>query len=236
MMKGKRISAVIMSLLLAMSMTACGGNDSQTSTDSTTSQADSTVSQDSQKTESTAQSSDDQPKTLVLYFSAANLKDTDAVSSATPVQNGLASTQKLAILIHDEVGGDLVKIVPTNDYPLSYDETAEVAKNEADNNERPMFEPLGVKIEEYDTIYIGYPMWWYTVPMIINTFFDTYDFSGKTIIPFNTHAGSGDGGTYDTIRELEPDATVRNGLAVSGENVFDESTKQYVKDWVAGLE
>jgi flavodoxin len=60
-----------------------------------------------------------------------------------------------------------------------------------------------IDIDSYDRIYIGYPMWWYTFPMIIYTFFDKYDFSGKTIIPFNTHMGSGDGGTYDTIRKLE---------------------------------
>lgn len=251
MMKARRFSSIILSLFLALSLTACGGNDSQTSTRSSGGQTASNASQDNQKTESTVQSSTDtgtsseivsgvsaddaskeqtaQSKTLVLYFSAANLKDTDAISSATP-------TQQLATLIHNEVGGDLVKIIPTNDYPLSYDETANKAKDERDNDERPSFEPLSVNIEDYDTIYIGYPMWWYTVPMIINTFFDTYDFSGKTIIPFNTHAGSGDGGTYNTIRELESSATVKNGLAISGESVFDDSTKQQVKDWIARLE
>ena len=66
--------------------------------------------------------------------------------------------------------------------------------------------------------------------------FDTYDFSGKTIIPFNTHAGSGDGGTYNTIRELEPNADVKEGLAVSGSSVFDEETKQQVKDRLLGLD
>ncbi len=76
-----------------------------------------------------------------------------------------------------------------------------------------------INIADYDTIFIGYPMWWYTFPMIIYTLFDKYDFSGKTIIPFNTHMGSADGGTYDTIRELEPNATViMNGLPVEMKN------------------
>lgn len=69
--------------------------------------------------------------------------------------------------------------------------------------------------------------------MVMQTFFDTYDFSGKTIIPFNTHLGSGDGGTYDDIAELEPDATVSEGLAVSGEQVQDAETE--VDDWLTGL-
>ncbi len=79
-------------------------------------------------------------------------------------------------------------------------------------------------------------MWWYTLPMIMYTFFDTYNFSGKTIIPFNTHAGSSDGGTYQTIREFEPDATVKDGLAISGGSAFDGSTEDAVKSWLAGLE
>ncbi len=175
-------------------------------------------------------------KTLILYFSAGNSKNSDAISSATPTGNGYYSTQQLAVLIHDEVGGDLVALTPTNAYPLGYDETADQAKDEADSNARPQFEDIGVNMEDYDTIYFGYPIWWYTVPMIVNTFFDTYDFSGKTIIPFNTHAGSGDGGTYNTIRELEPNADVKEGLAVSGSSVFDEETKQQVKDRLLGLD
>lgn len=71
-----------------------------------------------------------------------------------------------------------------------------------------------IDINGYDNIFIGYPMWWYTFPMIIYTLFDALDFSGKTIIPFNTHMGSSDGGTYLTIAELEPYATILKGLPI----------------------
>ena len=71
------------------------------------------------------------------------------------------------------------------------------------------------------------------MPMVMQNFFDAYDFSGKTIIPFNTHLGSRDGGTYEDIAELEPDATVLDGLAVSGEQVQDAETE--VNDWLTGL-
>lgn len=175
-------------------------------------------------------------KTLVLYFSGGNSKNADVISSATQRQDDYYATQYLAELIHSEVGGELVPIIPTNAYPIVYDETADKAKDERDNDERPQFETLGVNIEDYDTIYVGYPMWWYTLPMVMYTFFDTYDFSGKTIIPFNTHLGSGDGGTYQTIKEFEPNATIKDGLAVSGSAVFDSSTEQNVKNWLAGLE
>ena len=76
-----------------------------------------------------------------------------------------------------------------------------------------------------------YPMWWYTLPMIMYTFFDEYDFAGKTIIPFNTHEGSGDGGTYETIKEFEPDATVLDGLAIRGGDMKSDQTSE-VKAWL----
>ena len=78
-------------------------------------------------------------------------------------------------------------------------------------------------------------MWWYTFPMIIYTFFDKYDFSGKTIIPFNTHMGSGDGGTYDTIRELEPKAIVLAGLPVEMRDAENGPAKA-VEKWLKSLD
>ena len=74
-------------------------------------------------------------------------------------------------------------------------------------------------------------MWWYTLPMPMYTFFDAYDFSGKTIVPFNTHHGSGDGGTYETIKGFEPNATVLEGLPVEG-NDMDKNQTSVVVNWL----
>ena len=74
------------------------------------------------------------------------------------------------------------------------------------------------------------------MPMILDTFFDTYDFSGVNLIPFNTHAGSQDGGTYSDISELEPDATVLEGLAISGDDAGSEDAEAEVTEWIQGLE
>lgn len=172
-------------------------------------------------------------KILTVYFSSANTADVDVVSSATPYAGGKASTQQLAEYVHAAVGGDLRKLTPTADYPTGYNETADAAKSQRDNDERPAFLPLDVNPEDYDVIFVGYPMWWYTTPMIIRTFFDAYNFSGKTIVPFNTHAGSGDGGTYREIAQMEPDAVVPEGLAVWGSEAG--AAEETVKNWVAGL-
>ena len=89
-------------------------------------------------------------------------------------------------------------------------------------------------IEEYDRIYIGYPMWCYTFPMIIYTLFEQYDFSDKTIVPFNTHMGSRDGGTYQTIKELAPKAKVLTGLPVEMRDAENGPAKA-VEKWLKSL-
>ena len=158
----------------------------------------------------------DSSKVLVVYFS----------------QSG--NTQKLAKLISDRVGGDFVRIETVQTYPTEYNELADFAKNERDNNIKPELKDLGINIDDYDTIFIGYPIWWYQMPMPMYTFFDTYDFDGKTIVPFNTHEGSGDGGTYDDIKELEPKATVLEGLPIRGGDMAkDQSSK--VDNWLKEL-
>lgn len=142
------------------------------------------------------------------------------------------NTEKLANLIHEQVGADMFKIEPVTPYPNG-EELFDYTKEEQDKDERPEIKGT-VNIDDYDIIFIGYPIWWYEVPQIIKTFLDQYDLSGKTIIPFNTHEGSGDGGTYDYIKEQEKDATVLEGLPIRGENM-DNDQSEVVKDWLEGL-
>lgn len=154
-------------------------------------------------------------KVLVVYFSYGG------------------NTQKLAKLVSDKVGGDFIRIETVKNYP-EYSKLFDYTKSERDNNERPELKDLNINIEDYDTIFIGYPIWWYTLPMPIFSFLDKYDLSGKTIIPFNTHRGSGDGGTYDTIKSIEPGAKVLKGLPISGDDMNrDQSDK--VDNWLKEL-
>lgn len=177
----------------------------------------------------------DKNDVLIIYFSAANTKDPDAVSAATPLVDGQGATEWMANTIADATGGDIVKIVPSEDYPLSYNDLADHAKSEADNDARPAIEPLQTDPASYKTVYIGYPIWWYTMPKVMETFFDTYDLSGVTIIPFNTHEGSRDGGTYDMIKQREPNAAVLEGLAVRGDNAGTDSAEKTVTDWIEAV-
>lgn len=124
------------------------------------------------------------------------------------------NTETVANIIHDNVGGDIVKLETTEAYPSDYDELVDYAQQEQQEDARPELSTVIENIEQYDTIFLGYPNWWGDMPMAIYTFLDTYDLSGKTIAPFITHGGSGLSGTPENIQEEELNATVTEGLAL----------------------
>lgn len=160
------------------------------------------------------QTADSENKILIAYFSETG------------------NTDKFANIIHDQIGGDLFKIEPVVAYPTGQ-ELFDYTKKEQDNDERPEIKGT-VNINDYDTIFIGYPIWWYEVPQIIKTFLDQYDLSGKKVIPFNTHEGSGDGGTYNYIKGQEPNADVLKGLPIRGGNMSSDQSGT-ISNWLKGL-
>ena len=161
----------------------------------------------------------DGTRSIVVYFTRVGetKAGVDAISAATPNTNSgntsMGDTEAAARLISGVTGADRVQLYTARYYRDSFAGTATRALVERYLNLRPDIVEMP-DLAGYDTVYIGYPIWWYTFPMIIYTLFDQYDFSGKTIIPFNTHMGNGDGGTYATIRKLAPNATVLIGLPV----------------------
>ncbi len=147
------------------------------------------------------------------------------------------TTEIFAKDIAEITGGDLFEIEPLVKYdknPANYEALAAYAKKERDNDERPQIKLLP-DIEKYDYIFIGYPMWWYTYPQIIRTFIENIDLKGKTVIPFNTHEGSGDGGTYKELKEALPDSKVLIGLPIRGENLKRFDQRGNIKEWLDGL-
>ena len=170
-------------------------------------------------------------KILVAYFSRAGENYSVGV-----IDEG--NTAKLAKEIAAQTGGDLFEIVPATPYPEGYEDTKTVATRERNNNERPAIKGTVENFDEYDTIFIGYPIWWGDLPMILHTFMESYDFSGKTVIPFNTHEGSGHSGTQSTIANKLSGATVLQGLAMQGRTAQAlkcDGTNATVKNWLDGL-
>ena len=125
------------------------------------------------------------------------------------------STQRVAEEISNLTGADLFRIVEVDTYPSVYKECTDRASREVAENARPSIRDQISNFDEYDTIFIGYPIWWYNAPMIIDTFLESYDFSGKTIIPFCTSGGSPIGVSIDKIRLHCPNSKVLDGLTAN---------------------
>lgn len=146
--------------------------------------------------------------------------------------------RQMARWISEETGGELFRIVPSEPYGEDFNTCADRAKNELDNEIRP---ELSSHIDadimaQYDVIYVGFPVWWYDLPMPVWTFLEEYDLSGKTVIPFFSHNGSSNGAnSVNRVSELAEGAEVlgRNALSIRGNDVSDSESE--VKEWAAGF-
>lgn len=172
-------------------------------------------------------------KSLVVYFSVPETDGVDASSGASRVLSEgkvMGNTQYVAALISEAIGGELFEIKTVHTYPGSHKELIDAAKKEIDNNVRPKLTTHVRNLKDYDVVFVGFPNWWYDMPMPLYSFFDEYDFSGKTIVPFCTHGGSRFSGAIKTIRELEKGATVLDGYAIARDRVSD--SKEGVLKWL----
>jgi len=154
-------------------------------------------------------------KSLIAYYSR---KGNNYVGGSI-VNLPIGNTEVIAKKIQQITGSDVFEIKTVKSYPEDYTETTNVAQEENRNNARPELTATVDDIDSYDVIYIGYPNWWGTMPMAVFTFLESYDFSGKTIIPFCTHEGSRMGSSERDIKKLCPNAKVLSGLAIVGGNV-----------------
>ena len=227
----KKYLVILLGLIMALALAGCGESGTSGSAGESETAA-ATEETAAEETTAEADEAGEDSSILIAYFSAANMNDPDAVTQATPMTDGVAATEAVALNIQEATDGKLVKIMPAKDYPTDYNECTGVADKEKEANDRPEFN-LDDNPEDYDTIFIGFPIWWYQEPMIIDSFFDTYDLSGKTIIPFNTHAGSQDSGSYDNIAAMEPGATVLKGFPISGGSAAD--SWEEVADWLTEI-
>lgn len=154
-------------------------------------------------------------KCLIAYYSRAGNNYVGGSIVNLPVGN----TEVAANMIQKLTGGDLFKINTVKTYPTDYTETTEVAQRELRQNVRPELTGRIDNMADYRMIFLGYPNWWGTMPMAVYTFLEAYDFSGKTILPFCTHEGSGMGHSESDIKKLCPKSTVLKGLSLKGGSV-----------------
>lgn len=236
--KKTRFTYLITGALAAALLAGCGTRAENSKPTKTA--AEETVQdhaeQAAQGTETTP-ADDAENSILIAYFAVAENSDVDAVSSASVVTvNGEAEgrIQHLSKLIQEETGGELFSIQTSVKYPGDGGKLIDYAAEEQDDDARPELISHIEDFDRYDVVFVGYPTWWYDLPQVMYSFFDEYDFSGKTIIPFNSHNGSRFSGTIATIEELEPDAEViTDGFTVSERDVADAG--EDIATWLRGL-
>jgi len=172
----KKMSALVLSILMGLSLAACESINSDTiRSDKNSSVKGQQLSApgENEQTESKAESGNtsgtERNNTLVAYFSHSG------------------NTRVIANQIHEIVGGDIFEIVAVDPYPSDYDAVVKQAKQELDEDYRPELETKVEIMESYNVVFVGYPIWWSTIPMPVVTFLSQYEFSGKTIVPFCTH-------------------------------------------------
>lgn len=231
-----RFIAGLLALAMVLSLAACGK----------TATAEDEPTAASQSTEAAAQAAAETAETngtaggsniLIAYFTAAENSGVDAVSSASVVtvdDTAKGVSQAVADMIAERTGGELFSIQTSVVYPADMGELIDYVAEEQDAGVLPELTGHIEDLDAYDTVFVGFPIWWYDMPLVMYSFFEEYDFAGKTIILFTVHNGSRLSGTPATIQELEPEATViQDGFTVSHQKAADAA--EDVAAWLDGL-
>lgn len=229
----KKLFAVMVACLLAFALAACGNteNDMEESAvpePSTTVEPVVEIESEPESEESTspANTSDEAMETesepedvaeteLVVYFSWSG------------------NTESVAAEIQNQTGADIFRLVPAESYTDDYDALLDIAQEEQRNGARPAISGSIENFDSYEVVYLGYPNWWGDMPMILYSFLDNYDLSGKRIVPFVTSGGSGFSNTINTIESMEPDADVLDGLSLGSSQAANPGDA--IENWLSGL-
>lgn len=216
----KKLAVFLLTFLMAASLAACAGNSE--STETSTTGVESHVPEDAsapgsvEDTSETENSKAEETKVLVAYFSATN------------------TTEGVAEQIANGLNADLYEIVPAEPYTdadLDYNDNNSRSTLEMNNPDaRPAISGSVENMEQYDIVFIGYPIWWSEAPRIVSTFVESYDFSGKTIVPFCTSGGSGIGSSASNLEQLTSGATWLDGQRLNGSDSQDT-----IMEWVSSL-
>lgn len=245
----KKWISLLLTLATALSLAACGTSDGQvnsspSSSDNADTEQDPETPPADEGTEPPAIENTEPPAAedaegtniLVAYFSWADnailADDVDAVSSPSVIPPG--NVQQLAEWVQDETGGDLFAVRVTDPYPSDWDECLERANEERGNDARPELAENVENLDQYDTVFLGYPNWWYGVPMALLSFLEQNDLSGKDVYLFCSHGTGGLARSVEIITEAAPDANISDSIF----DCYEEdaaSSETDIRSWIAEL-
>lgn len=235
----KRMIAILAALALAFSLAAC--QNTETSVEESSQPPVSQTPQPSEPEptpETSAPSENGEGGILIAYFTLGRNADypegVDATTSASLVLDGeqlVGTTEYVAQLIQDNVGGEMHLIETVEPYPTDFDTVVDQNHEEMAEGTLPELAPSNLDMTVYDTVFIGYPVWATNAPQAIFSFLSQYDLSGKTVIPFCTHDGYGAGGSYSDIADaIEGETAVLDGLAIEAPDV--PNSADTVAEWL----
>lgn len=227
----KKLLSLVLTLTLALSLAACGNGGAAGSGGSESSSApeNSAVSEESTPpAESTEPTESEQ-----LAEESTEPEEETGSTSLVVYFSWSGNTESVANEIQAQTGADIFEIVPAEPYTDDYNTLLDIAQEEQANDERPAIADTVENFDQYETVYFGFPNWWGDMPMILYTFLDEYDFSGKTIAPFVTSGGSGFSGAIGTIEGLEPEATVTEGLSLGSSEAGEPA--EAVTEWLSAI-
>ena len=233
----KKIITMILAAAMLFALAACGTTNEPTTSGSTQSIPEGTAASGETSDPDTASGSDQtteqgaEAKILVVYFSRTGEQYTVGT-----IDKG--NTEIVAEMIAEKTGADLYEILPETDYPYTYSALTDVAKKEQNEKARPKIKGSLPDVSKYATIFIGAPVWWGDWPMICYTFFESVDLSGKNLVPFSTHEGSGLSGFDKKLASAAPGATVLSGQAFRGNDCQNKQSdvRAVVNKWIDGLD
>ena len=216
----KKLLALIFTMIMVFTLAGCSGNRGiKTQTEKKTESNDVNSQKGAKETDNQNDGNNDK-----------NNKDTTNKHILIAYFSYSGNTKVIANKIHEDVGGDIFEIKTVDPYPTDYNAVVDQAKKENSENYRPKIATRVDNIDSYDVIFLGYPNWWITMPMPVFSFLEQYNLSGKTIIPFCTHEGSGLGKSVDDIKKTCPKSRILDGLAINDKDI--NNADKDISNWL----
>ena len=226
----KKWTSLLLALAMTLSLAACGDSGTQENTSEPPASVSGSTGEETpaptgtempaeepaeEPAESETSTTGDSSSVLITYFSWSG------------------NTEQVAQIIQQETGGDLFEIAPATPYTDDYNELLDIAQQEQSDNARPELAGQVENWEQYDTIFVGYPNWWSDAPMAVYTFLESYDWSGKTLVPFNTSASGGFGRSLSGLEESASGAAILEGISFT-ERILGDAQSE-VTTWLDEL-
>lgn len=235
----KKFVSFALAALMAFSLAACSGGESTAPISESTAPTEAPAATEAPATSSEAPAESAAGSDAAESEAAAAESEAPTEGAATGGNILVAyfswsgNTEAMAQMIAEDTGATLFEIEPATPYTDDYDTLLDVAQQEQAEDARPELAAAVEGWDNYDVVFVGYPDWWSDAPMLIYSFLESYDWTGKTLVPFCTSGGSGFGRSLDRLPDSAPGATILDGLHVSGSSV--DSAADQVAEWVAGL-